>query len=341
MGERGAGVRVAVVGAGVVGLTTATLLQEALPGASVTALADKFGQETTSDGAAGIFRPYRHFRGAHEDDARRWLSDSYAYYKRIIESEDAVEAGVKQISGYHFSSKHPDIVTHALLKTHLEECRPCTEGELRLHGYKYGYFNTTVLAECRSFLPYLTRRFTARGGRFERRRLASLEELVGHYDVACNCSGSGAKELCQDVTVAPIRGQLFKVKAPWIKNFYYIEDETYIIPGFEAVTLGSTMTFDNHDPEVNKYDSQRIWDKCVAALPSLKDAEVLREWVGWRPYRPCIRVQKETITFPSGNTLKVVHNYGHGGNGVMSAPGTSMHAVTLLLEMLTGHQSKL
>lgn len=64
------------------------------------------------------------------------------------------------------------------------------------------------------------------------------------------------------------------MKAPWIKNFYYIEDDTYIIPGFEAVTLGTSMIFESYDPEANKYESQRIWDKCVAALPSLKDAEV-------------------------------------------------------------------
>lgn len=70
MAQRGKGVRVAVVGAGVVGLTTATMLQEALPEASITVLADKFGTETTSDGAAGIFRPFLHFRGEHEDDAR-------------------------------------------------------------------------------------------------------------------------------------------------------------------------------------------------------------------------------------------------------------------------------
>lgn len=42
---------------------------------------------------------------------RRWLSDSYTYYKKILESEDAAEAGIKQISGYHFSSKYPKIVT--------------------------------------------------------------------------------------------------------------------------------------------------------------------------------------------------------------------------------------
>lgn len=55
------------------------------------------------------------------------------------------------------------------------------------------------------------RRFKARGGRLQQRRLTSLEELVGHYDIACNCSGCGAKELCQDITVAPIKGQVFKV----------------------------------------------------------------------------------------------------------------------------------
>lgn len=44
------------------------------------------------------------------------------------------------------------------LKSVLEEYRECTEEELNLHGYKYGTFMTTLLTECRYFLPYLTRR---------------------------------------------------------------------------------------------------------------------------------------------------------------------------------------
>ena len=46
-------VRVAVVGAGVVGLSTAVCIAEALPFCSVTVLAEKFSPDTTSDGAAG------------------------------------------------------------------------------------------------------------------------------------------------------------------------------------------------------------------------------------------------------------------------------------------------
>ena len=51
-------VRVAVLGAGVVGLTSAVSLQRALPQVEVTLVADKFGAQTTSNGAGGFFRPY-------------------------------------------------------------------------------------------------------------------------------------------------------------------------------------------------------------------------------------------------------------------------------------------
>lgn len=48
------GVNVVVVGAGVIGFSTAVCIAEALPSCSVTLLADKFSPDTTSDGAAGI-----------------------------------------------------------------------------------------------------------------------------------------------------------------------------------------------------------------------------------------------------------------------------------------------
>lgn len=46
--------RVVVVGAGVVGLSTAVCIAETLPLCSVTVVAEKFSPDTTSDGAAGI-----------------------------------------------------------------------------------------------------------------------------------------------------------------------------------------------------------------------------------------------------------------------------------------------
>ena len=57
-----------VVGAGIIGLTTATELLSAYPSAEVTLIGDKFGQDTTSDGAAGIFRPGGGFRISGDKD---------------------------------------------------------------------------------------------------------------------------------------------------------------------------------------------------------------------------------------------------------------------------------
>ena len=47
---------VAVVGAGAIGLSAALRIQEQIPDAQVTVIADKFDASTTSDGAAGLFR---------------------------------------------------------------------------------------------------------------------------------------------------------------------------------------------------------------------------------------------------------------------------------------------
>ena len=49
--------QIAVVGAGAVGLSTALCIQEQLPTAQVTVIAEVFNKDTTSDGAAGLFRP--------------------------------------------------------------------------------------------------------------------------------------------------------------------------------------------------------------------------------------------------------------------------------------------
>ncbi len=50
-------VRVAVIGGGVIGFSSAVCITEALPFCSVTLLAEKFSPDTTSDVAAGIIFP--------------------------------------------------------------------------------------------------------------------------------------------------------------------------------------------------------------------------------------------------------------------------------------------
>ncbi|XP_076036286.1 D-amino acid oxidase 1 [Oratosquilla oratoria] len=329
--------KVCVVGAGVVGLSTATHLQEQCPDAHITIIADKFTVDTTSDGAAGIFRPGSSFRCATSEITRQCLDDSFYHYRKFLDDEaEAIRAGIKWISGYQLSSKYPGIVRNAYLESVLDEFRPCTKEELEIYpgDWKYGSFYKTILIENRRYLPYLTEKFKSRGGVIEQHCLESLDELGKDFDVICNCSGFGARELCNDITVLPMRGQVFKVNAPWVKNFLYVDYDTYILPGFSSITLGGCRQYDSWNAEVNKYDSAAIWERCTSILPSLEKAEIVKEWVGWRPYRYCVRIEKENFPTKNGNTLKVVHNYGHGGYGVLSAPGTAKYAVNLIQDFL-------
>lgn len=49
--------KIAVIGSGIVGLTTALELQSEYRNAEISIIAEKFYKETTSYCAAGIFRP--------------------------------------------------------------------------------------------------------------------------------------------------------------------------------------------------------------------------------------------------------------------------------------------
>ena len=50
--------RVCVIGAGVIGLSTAYRLQDALPNVDITIVSEEFSPNTTGDGSAGFWRPY-------------------------------------------------------------------------------------------------------------------------------------------------------------------------------------------------------------------------------------------------------------------------------------------
>ncbi|XP_065082190.1 D-aspartate oxidase [Ochlerotatus camptorhynchus] len=324
-----------VVGAGVVGLTTALELQREFRNANITILADRFEQDTCSDVAAGLFRPGTSFSGPTEEITRKWISDAYNYWDEIRKTAESSEAGVAQLSAYIFSSTDPAIVRNRYIEDILPVYRAATEQELTLcpGDWKYGSFYTTVLTECRLFQPWAAKKFLRSGGRIVSQKIDSFQEVAGKYDVVVNCTGMGAKKLCTDFKLVPIRGQVIKVKAPWVKTAFYADYDTYIIPGIQGVTLGGCRNYDSYNEEVCRHDTAAIRERCEALLPSLKGAPVIREAVGLRPHRDPVRVEPEVVGV-TGRYVKVVHNYGHGGYGVTTSPGTAIYATKLVMEMV-------
>lgn len=327
--------RVAVLGAGVVGVHSALELQRQLGGsADVTLLADKFNQETTGDGAAGFFFPSTYFMGPSLDVTRQWIRDSFDWYSDVCWSAEGRAAGVAELSGYFFSNEARGRVWNHLMQGVCPEYRDATDDELQLlpGGARFGSFARTLLVECRYFLPWALHRIQAAGGRVLRRRVDRLADLAADFDAVLNCTGLGAAQLCDDYTLVPVRGQVFKVSAPWIKTFTYFDKDTYIIPNREQVTVGGSRWLGNSSLEVDPHESASIWERAVRAVPSLQQARVQRQWAGLRPFRCPVRVEVDSIPVAGrpGSDLTVVHNYGHGGYGITAAPGTAKTAVSLL-----------
>ncbi|XP_053971603.1 D-aspartate oxidase [Hylaeus volcanicus] len=335
--------KVAIVGGGVVGLTTALQLQQELHNAEITVFASDFDR-TVSHVAAGIFRISSSYSGPTENITKEWIRDSYEYYDDIRKTREASLAGVTSISGYIFANSSVETVKSYWLEDLVPVYRRATDEEFRLveGNWKYGSFLTTLLTDCKLYLPWARRKLQEGGTKLTIRKLNSLAELATDWDLIMNCTGFGARTLCNDRCLVSLRGQVIKVHAPWIKTFFYGELNTYIIPRFNGVvTLGGTRSFDCDNISLCRHESTAIRERCDYLVPSLKKATVLQEEVGLRPHRENnVRVEAERITNGHSKAI-LVHNYGHGGYGVCTAPGTAKYAVQLAKEMHRSSVAKL
>ncbi|XP_013382965.1 D-aspartate oxidase-like [Lingula anatina] len=329
---------IAVIGAGVVGLSTAVNIIESVPDARVTIYADRWSPDTVSDGAAGCFGPKlggpMYPMGIELERFKTWGRDSFRHYDAVAHSADSSEAGVFVLSGYELYSK-PENVSPYNATELMYNYRELTKEEMKRFPpkYKVGYFVTTLMAECQRYLPWLLKRFKSKGGHVVQQRVKTLQQFCGPYDLVVNCTGIGARELLGDTVLKPMRGQVMRVKAPWIRHYYFTDSDCYIYPGQDAVVLGGVKQYNENSLEVNEKDKATILKNCLEMVPSLKDAEFKYDWVGLRPSRKPVRVELEEMKF-GDDILKVVHNYGHGASGIGLSWGTAVEATQIVMKAL-------
>ncbi|TSO25156.1 D-aspartate oxidase [Bagarius yarrelli] len=297
-------VKVAVVGAGVVGLSTAVCISEALPFCTITVLAEKFSPDTTSDIAAGILLP-----------------------KEIPDSKS-------NVSRYQLFREVPKI-TRPYWADIVFGFRTMTNHEMkRFPNSTYGQAVTTLKCESIRYLSWLEKRLTKAGGQMKQDKVTDFQQLAQSYDVLVNCSGLGARYLVGDEQVHPVRGQIIKVYGPWLKHFIReAETTTYIYPGIDYVTLGGTQQVNDWRLEVDEDDSKDIMQRCSTFVPSLSTAQVLGEKVGLRPGRRNLRLEREWLQVQE-RMVPLVHNYGHGSWGISLSWGTALEALDLVRKSL-------
>jgi D-amino-acid oxidase len=331
--------RVAVIGAGVSGLTTAVVFAER--GYDVSIFAHEIGPSTTSAAAAAIWFPY------DVEPADKVIAWALKTYEALVDISHDSASGVSMIEVRQFSRTDeiqvPDWA-HSLGAESID-CFPVAtalravpnRGEHAVPnrpqagGYNFasGYSITVPLMDTTIYLDYLRERLTNTGVSIHTGvRLEKLESLNQACDLVVNCAGFGAKTLVQDADLEPHRGQVAIVpKLDHLTHAIVCDDAPlmYAIPRKHDCVFGGTNDLSQHlavDPE----STARIVAECSRVL-QIDVPKVIAERVGIRPFRKS-GVRLERAHLHDGRP--VIHNYGHGGAGFTLSWGCAHEVVSLI-----------
>jgi len=299
---------VTVVGAGVVGLTTALCLREA--GHRVRVIAAERPERTTSSAAGALWYP---FEVGPPDKVNRWARITRDWLLRLRRTTP--QAGV-------------DLLT--VLECVANDERPwwadSVDG-LRLvegpqpSGARLAWEFEAPRVEPALHLPWLESQLERP---IEIARVERLEELPG--DLVVNCTGIGARRLTGDGTLHALLGQTVVVAPGEVDMRRMYGDQRdhsamlYVIPRRAEVVIGGcAVPFDGDVPPPPDPSLRRAFLERARAA-GFRHGRVLRDVVGLRPVRPEVRLER---------TGRVIHHYGHGGAGYTLARGSAEAAVLL------------
>lgn len=301
--------QITVVGAGVIGLTTALALEQR--GHDVRIVAAATGVTTTSDIAGAVWFPYR---AGPPDKVAVWAARTRRWLEALAPERDA---GIDLLTGYEITNDEGMAPPTPWWAAAID----VTRAPAPVLGEPIAWKFAAPRVEPARFLPWLAKRLRAE---IELRTVTDLEAEPG--DVVINCSGLGARELADDALVMPLFGQIVLTSPGDVDLAVTVTDhrdpETifYVIPRRAELVLGgiSRPWPPGLPPERDPDVSRRILAQ--AAALGIPVGGVLRERVGLRPYRLEVRLER---------VGRIVHNYGHGGAGFTLCWGCAEDAASL------------
>ena len=298
-----------MVGAGVVGLTTAVVLGEA--GHRVRVVSAERPERTTSAAAGAVWYP---FAVGPPEKVNRWARTTRDWLLQLERTVPA--AGVDVLTVLECAANaRPPWWAGAVDGLRLVEGPQPT-------GARLGWEFEAPRVEPSLHLSWLESQLQrpVEMGRVER-----LEDLPG--DLVVNCTGIGARRLGADGTLRALLGQTVVVAPGEVDMRRMFGDERdlaamlYVIPRRTEVVIGGcALLFAGDvppppDPALRKAFLGR------ARAAGFRHGPVLRDAVGLRPVRPEVRLEREG---------RIIHHYGHGGAGYTLARGSAEEVVSLV-----------
>jgi D-amino-acid oxidase len=292
-------VQITIAGAGVIGLTTALVLEEL--GHTVHIVAAASGEATTSAVAGAVWFPYR---VGPPDRVALWAATTRAWLERHAHDPSA---GIDILEGFEITTEpeeaHGQPPRRPWWATHID----VTRVPAPVAGSPAAWHFTSPRVEPAQFLPWLTSRLRAR---IETRTITDLAAEPG--DLVVNCTGLGARELARDDELVPLFGQIAVTTVGGVDLRTTITDDRdpdsifYVIPRRDELVLGGCSI--PITPGSSRAADDAITARILAQAASLglPIGRVTRTRTGLRPYRHVVRLEREG---------RVIHNYGHGGAG--------------------------
>ncbi len=186
--------RVAIVGAGVSGLTCGVLFAER--GFRTAIFAKETGQQTTSAAAAALWFPY------DAEPADAVIAWALATYKTLIDLSSDARTGVSMIELCQFSRACEvqipawaiPLGAHRLSSSAVVTavCAAPNRPQADCCGFKSGFALKVPLMDTTIYLDYLASRFRAAGGSISANvRFEKPEDVGDAFDLVIDCAGMG------------------------------------------------------------------------------------------------------------------------------------------------------
>jgi len=274
---------IAVVGCGVMGLTSALLAQAA--GKSVTIYTRETIQQTFSARASGSFTPdsrialadavspefpqlweqmartslkmFRSHLGLSGDPVR-WI-DRYV----VADSPDAARyhPAEGELRFANFGDRLRDLFGHA-------EVLPAGDTPFRVPGVRR---RSVLMFNIASYSQMLMNQFRLAGGQIRHREFHEPAELGQLREkVVMNCTGYGARALWRDETVVPVRGQIAWLVPQPEFDYALAYRDVNVIPRSEGIAVqavggGDMRGYDDDSLQPHRQES----DEAVQTLAAL------------------------------------------------------------------------
>ena len=207
-------------------------------------------------------------------------------------------------------------------------------------GVKWGCEYDTYCVNVPVYLRAILKSFEGRGVVLVRRKLKHAEEVFDmvqadfgvEIQTVVNCSG---RNFDSDPSTKIIRGQTVLVRQPYhatVTRQHQDGSWTFLIPRPEGGTIvGGTKEIGDVESQARPETTIQLLESAVRCfpdiVPNVEDFKILKVNVGRRPWRDGgVRVEVEDL----GRGRHVVHGYGLGGRGYELSHGVAEQLCTLV-----------